>query len=227
MANTITIEDAVARMVNVGEIPVGVSLMEHLAAIAQKAEDDRDDAIEQQLPSKERELLEFCVKANEAKYTLAGILELHIKWELDTPSKISLLKISPDSGNTIQLEMASVADWALVNYGIERFDYEELSNQSRELPTTRSDKRAETIAKEKGLTPTLAKRLYITLALALEELVSSKENTVGFGTADDINVSQIAELLCVRGAFRKNYDTEILKTRIEEAISMKKLFGKN
>jgi len=226
MANTITIEDAVARMVNVGEIPVGVSLMDYLAAIARKAEDDLDDAIEQQLPSKERELLEFRVKANDAKYTLAGSLELHIIRELDTPSKTSLLKISPDSGSTIQLEMASVADWALVNYTIERFDYEELSNQSRELPTTKSDKRAEIIAKE-GLSKTLATRLYITLALALEELVSSKQNPIGFGTADDINVSQIAELLCERAAFRKNYNTEILKTRIEEAIAMKKLYGKN
>jgi len=65
------------------------------------------------------------------------------------------------------------------------------------------------------------------LALALEELVSSKQNPIGFGTADDINVSQIAELLCERAAFRKNYNTEILKTRIEEAIAMKKLYGKN
>ena len=226
MANTITIEDAVARMVNVGKIPMGVSLLDHLDAIVSDAENKLEEAGEQELSSQQIELLGLCVKNNARKYTFAGELLKHIQWELDTPPKTSVLKVSPESGNTKQLELSSVAEWASDNYGIERFDYEELSNQSRELPNNNTEKLAEKVAKE-GLTAVLAKRLYITFALALEELVSSKKNLTGFGTADDINVAQTAESLYARTTNPKNYDIEILKSRIEVAIAMKKMFGKN
>ena len=226
MANTITIEDAVARMVNVGKIPMGVSLLDYLDAIVRDAENKLEEAREQELPHQEVQLLERCINAGTARYTLAGELLKHIQWELETPPKSSVLKVSPESGNTMQLELSSVAEWASVNYGIDRFDYEELSNQNRELPNTNTEKLAEKVAKE-GLTAVLAKRLYITFALALEELVSSKKNPTGFGTADDINVAQTAESLYARTTSPKNYDIEILKSRIEIAIAMKKLFGKN
>ena len=226
MANTITIEDAVARMVNVGKIPMGVSLLDHLDAIVSDAENKLEEAGEQELSSQQIELLGLCVKNNARKYTFAGELLKHIQWELDTPPKTSVLKVSPESGNTKQLELSSVTEWAIDNYGIDRFDYEELSNQSRELPNTNTEKLAEKVAKE-GLTAVLAKRLYITFALALEELVSSKKNPTGFGTADDINVAQTAESLYARTTNPKNYDIEILKSRIEVAIAMKKMFGKN
>ena len=226
MANTITIEDAVARMVNVGKIPMGVSLLDYLDAIVRDAENKLEEAREQELPHQEVQLLERCINAGTARYTLAGELLKHIQWELETPPKSSVLKVSPESGNTMQLELSSVAEWASVNYGIDRFDYEELSNQNRELPNTNTEKLAEKVAKE-GLTAVLAKRLYITFALALEELVSSKKNPTGFGTADDINVAQTAESLYARTTSPKNYDIEILKSRIEVAIAMKKLFGKN
>jgi hypothetical protein len=226
MANTITIEDAVARMVNVGKIPIGVSLLDHLDDIVKIAENKLEIARELGVSNQEVQLLERCINAGTARYTFAGELMNHIKWELDTPPKSSVLKVSPESGNTKQLELSSVTEWASVNYGIDRFDYEELSNQSRELPNTNAEKSAEKVAKE-GLTAVLAKRLYITFALALEELVSSKKNPTGFGTADDINVAQTAESLYARTTSPKNYDIEILKSRIEIAIAMKKLFGKN
>jgi hypothetical protein len=226
MANTITIQDAVARMVNVGKIPMGVSLIKHLDDIVSDAEKKLEIARELGVSNQEVQLLERCINAGTARYTFAGELMKHIEWELDTPPKPSVLKVSSESGNTKQLELSSVAEWARVNYGIERFDYEELSNQSRELPNTNTEKLAEKVAKE-GLTAVLAKRLYITFALALEELVSSKKNPTGFGTADDINVAQTAESLYARTTNPKNYDTEILKSRIEVAIAMKKMFGKN
>jgi hypothetical protein len=226
MANTITIEDAVARMVNVGKIPIGVSLLDHLDDIVKIAENKLEIARELGVSNQEVQLLERCINAGTARYTFAGELMNHIKWELDTPPKSSVLKVSPESGNTKQLELSSVTEWASVNYGIDRFDYEELSNQNRELPNTNTEKLAEKVAKE-GLTAVLAKRLYITFALALEELVSSKKNPTGFGTADDINVAQTAESLYARTTSPKNYDIEILKSRIEVAIAMKKQFGKN
>ena len=151
MANTITIEDAVARMVNVGKIPMGVSLLDYLDAIVNDAENKLEEAREQELPHQEVQLLERCINAGTARYTLAGELLKHIQWELETPPKSSVLKVSPESGNTMQLELSSVAEWASVNYGIDRFDYEELSNQNRELPNTNAEKSAEKVAKD-GLT---------------------------------------------------------------------------
>jgi hypothetical protein len=242
MANTITIEDAVARMVNVGEIPLGVSLIDYLDAMVSDAEDKLDEAKEHKLSSQEIELLELCVKANEVKFTFATLLKQHIEWELATPPKTSVFKISTDSVNIRQLELSSVAEWAFINYGIDRFDYEELSNKSRELPITKSDMLAETIAK-KGLTSKLATRLYISLAYLLEEFVSMKQvNTKLFGSVENINVDSVAEPLRLRalnfkGADPKRsldgeeyaqfYSKESLRSTIEVAIAMKKLFGKN
>lgn len=242
MANTITIEDAVARMVNVGEIPLGVSLIDYLDAMVSAAEDKLDEAKEHKLSSQEIELLELCVKANEVKFTFATLLKQHIEWELATPPKTSIFKISTDSVNIRQLELSSVAEWAFINYGIDRFDYEELSNKSRELPITKSDMLAETIAK-KGLTSKLATRLYISLAYLLEEFVSMKQvNTKLFGSVENINVDSVAEPLRLRalnfkGADPKRsldgeeyaqfYSKESLRSTIEVAIAMKKLFGKN
>jgi hypothetical protein len=205
---------------------MGVSLLDYLDAIVNDAENKLEEAREQELPHQEVQLLERCINAGTARYTFAGELKAHIEWELATPLKTSVLKVSPESGNTEQLELSSVTEWARVHYGIDRFDYEELSNQSRELPNTNAEKSAEKVAKE-GLTAVLAKRLYITFALALEELVASKKNPTGFGTADDINVAQTAESLYARTTNPKNYDIEILKSRIEVAIAMKKQFGKN
>lgn len=242
MANTITIEDAVARMVNVGKIPMGVSLLDYLTAIVRDAENKLEEAREQELPHQEVQLLERCINAGTARYTFAGELMNHIKWELGTPPKSSVLKLSPESGNTMQLELSSVAEWACINYGIDRFDYEELSNQSRELSITRSEKKAEIIAKD-GLSEKLATRLYISLAYLLEEFVSMKQaDTKLFGSVENINVDSLAEPLRLRalnfkGAWLKKsldgeeyakfYSKESFRSTIEVAIAMKKLFGKN
>ena len=242
MANTITIEDAVARMVNVGKIPMGVSLLDHLDAIVSDAENKLEEAGEQELSSQQIELLGLCVKNNARKYTFAGELLKHIQWELDTPPKTSVLKVSPESGNTIQLELSSVTEWASVNYGIDRFDYEELSNQNRELPNTNAETSAEKVAKD-GLSEKLATRLYISLAYLLEEFVSMKQaDTKLFGSVENINVDSLAEPLRLRalnfkGAWLKKsldgeeyakfYSKESFRSTIEVAIAMKKLFGKN
>ena len=242
MANTITIEDAVARMVNVGKIPMGVSLLDYLTAIVRDAENKLEEAREQELPHQEVQLLERCINAGTARYTLAGELLKHIQWELDTPPKSSVLKVSPESGNTMQLELSSVAEWASVNYGIDRFDYEELSNQNRELPNTNAEKSAEKVAKD-GLSKKLATRLYISLAYLLEEFVAMKQtNTKLFGSVENINVDSVAEPLRLRalnfkGADPKKsldgeeyaqfYSKESFRSTIEVAIAMKKLFGKN
>ena len=242
MANTITIEDAVARMVNVGKIPMGVPLLDYLDAIVSDAENKLEEAKEQEVSNQEVQLLERCINAGTARYTFAGELLKHIEWELDTSPKTSVLKVSPESGNTMQLELSSVAEWASVYYGIDRFDYEELSNQSRELPNTNTEKFAEIIAKD-GLSKKLATRLYISLAYLLEEFVAMKQtNTKLFGSVENINVDSVAEPLRLRalnfkGADPKRsldgeeyaqfYSKESLRSTIEVAIAMKKLFGKN
>ena len=242
MANTITIEDAVARMVNVGKIPMGVSLLDHLDDIVKIAENKLEIARELGVSNQEVQLLERCINAGTARYIFAGELMNHIEWELDTPPKSSVLKVSPESGNTKQLELSSVAEWASDNYGIERFDYEELSNQNRELPNTNAETSAEKVVKD-GLSKKLATRLYISLAYLLEEFVAMKQtNTKLFGSVENINVDSVAEPLRLRalnfkGADPKKsldgeeyaqfYSKESFRSTIEVAIAMKKLFGKN
>ena len=226
MAGYITIEDAVARMVNVGIVPIGVSLLDYLNAIVGDAEDKLEEAKQRNLPSQELDLFELCVKANNNRYEFAVRLKQHIEWELETSLTPVILKRAPVPNNTEKLEIRSVVAWAMMHYGIDRFDYEELTSEAQETPVTTSEKEAVKIAK-KGLSSILAQRLYITFALAIEELVSSKKNPVGFGSVDKINVDQTANLLSSRAGITKNFDTEILKNRIEVAIAMKKLYGKN
>ncbi len=242
MANTITIEDAVARMVNMGDIPLGCPLLEYLNQLVTEAEDNYEKAKAQKLSSQELELLDLCVKANTSKYEFATLVMRHIEWELDTPPKTSLLKVSPDTGNTKKLDMASVAEWASFHYLIARFDYEELVNKSREIPITNSEKAAERIAGN-GLNPKSITRLYVSLAYMLEEFIAVKQaNTKHFGTVENINVDSVAEPLRLRAlnfkgaAPKKNveseehaqfYSKESFRSTIEIAIAMKKMFGKN
>ena len=163
---------------------------------------------------------------------------------MDIFSNTTILKRQPNSSGTEKLEINSVAEWASTHYGIDRFDYEELNNESTELPITESERMATKIAEKKiSLTSKVATRLYISLAYLLEEFIHTKQtNSKLFGTVENIKVDSVAELLRLRAlsfkgaAPKKNpeneeyaqfYSKETFRSTIEIAIAMKKLFGKN
>lgn len=244
MANYITIEDAVARMVNVGKIEQGTTLLDHLEQITIDADAWVELDKNLDTPYEEYDFYELCAKGNKLKHQLAELILRHIKWELTTSPNISILKRQPNSSGTEKLEINSVAEWASTHYGIDRFDYEELNNESTELPITESERMATKIAEKKiSLTSKVATRLYISLAYLLEEFIHAKQtNSKLFGTVENIKVDSVAELLRLRAlsfkgaAPKKNpeneeyaqfYSKETFRSTIEIAIAMKKLFGKN
>lgn len=247
MSNAITIEEAVARMVNVSHIPIETDLIEFLNACAGNAENEYDKAKKDGLPDVQLELLQLRINACDLRYKLAKTIKQHMEWELQSPPKIAFLKRSSDTSVLARLELESVAEWADYHYGIGRLDYEELGNAARETPMTGAEKEAIKISEE-GLSPKVIQRLFITFAYLVEAFVDAKKNPVGFGTPDNPIVLQVAETLHQRavefhhGAAKsketeakkniivdkvKNFDIETLKGRIEIARAMKKLFGKN
>lgn len=229
MSNAITIESAVARMVNIESIPSGSNLMDYLDKLATEAEDDYEKAKNEGLKHEELQMLELCVQASDLRYKLAGTLKLHMEWELETASKNAILEPSGDISNEVTVELESVTKWAEFFYGIGRFNFEELNNAARETPTKPTEKRAVEINK-KGLSGALATRLYITFACLLEGFVEAKNDPKEFGTPEKIKVSKVADsLLALVRKFRESdqfYDMETLKDRIEISLAMKKLIGK-
>jgi hypothetical protein len=228
MSNAITIESAVARMVNIESIPAGSNLMDYLDKLASEAEDDYEKAKNDGLNHEELQMLELCVQASDLRYKLAGTLKLHMEWELETASKSAILKPSSDISNEKTVELDSVDQWAKFFYRIGRFNFEELNNAAREKPTNQAEINAIEINK-KGLSGALATRLYITFAYLLEGFVEAKNAPKEFGTPQKIKVSKVADyLLALVRKFRKSdqfYNVEILKDRIEISLAMKRLFG--
>jgi hypothetical protein len=229
LPTSLSIEEAVARMVNIGNLPIGVPLIDFLDQLVANAEDDFNDARNKNLPSDHVHLLERRKMAANARFQLASELKLHMEWELETPNYLSLLKVSDRTSSVTRLELDSVELWARFHYDIYRFDYEELNYANTEKPITTVEKAVKEIDEE-GLKPLVAKRLYVLFAHVLEALVEVKNNPTGFGTSDNMNVSSIAELICQRivnfKGTAKSYDTEIIKGRIETAVEMKKQYGK-
>ena len=239
MSNSITIEEAVARMVNFENIPDGISLIDSLDLCVRIAEDDLDEAKANKLPSKQIDLFKYRVKACNARFELAGYLKLLIEWELDTSLDNSCLKLSPDSSSTTRLEVDSMAEWAGDKFEIGRFGYEELKEEHKELknelqgelPKKAAENEACRIADE-GLSGDLAKQLYNLSAFLLEEYVKIKlEKDKDYGSVDEPNKSKLAEELAQAASTskgeRRGYGKETLKTRIENALAMKELFVKD
>ena len=229
MSNSITIEEAVARMVNVEYIPSGVALIDFLDATVSQAEEKLADAKENNMSSEQIKLLQSRFDAAENRFKLAGELIYQIEWELDRPGYSSLLKKASESSSIVRLEVDSVGDWAAQHYAFGRLDYEELKDTFTEKPVKNAEKEATKIARV-GLTAKLAMRWLILFAHVLEALVEAKKNPTGFGTPENINILQNAESLLDRVVkFKGNekfFDIEIIKSRLETAIAMKKLFGK-
>jgi hypothetical protein len=229
MSNSITIEEAVARMVNVEYIPSGVALIDFLDATVSQAEEKLADAKENNMSSEQIKLLQSRFDAAENRFKLAGELIYQIEWELDRPGYSSLLKKASESSSIVRLEVDSVGDWAAQHYAFGRLDYEELKDTFTEKPVKNAEKEATKIARV-GLTAKLAMRWLILFAHVLEALVEAKKNPTGFGTPENINILQNAESLrCRIVKFKNNekfFDIEIIKSRLETAIAMKKLFGK-
>lgn len=224
MSNSLTIDEAVARMLNIDELPPDVEIVDYLDAIADQADTDLENA---KLKQESTETFEHCLKAAELRYQLAQHYKNHLLAELDRPSGTSLIKKSDKSSRIPHIELKSLEEWASRYYCIGRLDYEELKDRMLKKPITNKEIKAAKIAKT-NLPGNGAKRLYILFAHSLALYVKAAQNKIGLGTPDAINVSQVAETLRQSVLEHSGNDTkfsvETIKTEIEIAIAMKNLF---
>jgi hypothetical protein len=116
--SSITIEEAVARMVNMDYIPTGFALHDMTAAFLEEAEVDYEDAKIERLPEHQVVALRLRMDACRARHFLTQMLLESLQHEVKNP-KESLIKLSGDSSSICRLKLESVAEWASDRYGIE------------------------------------------------------------------------------------------------------------
>lgn len=117
LPSSVTIEEAVARMVNMDDIPEGFTLLDMLDAFREKASVELDN-------SPYDEDLRNRLDTSTHRYTLAKSLIHEIESELKSGNS-NLLKPSDDSSSVTRLTLSSVSDWSSDRYGIGLPDWEE------------------------------------------------------------------------------------------------------
>lgn len=138
---SITLEEAVARMVNMDYIPTGFTLLEMTAAFEQEAEIEYANARSGYLPDGETgplsadllERLRIRLEVCEARNSLAHSLTDAIRRELADPEG-SLVSLSNDPSMGQRLTLESLFDWASDRFGVGipewlHAHYQEMSTQ--------------------------------------------------------------------------------------------------
>lgn len=253
MSLSITIDDAIARIINVDHIPKEFKdILDYLSDIVSKIETELEEA-EQKEFDKNIEIndqgvgiikpefvnktpnnivmLKIRLETAQFRFQYAGKLRQDIDWEIENNLDNSILKIADNNSGALRLDLKSVIDWAKQNHAIGRFNYEELSFEAKSETEDSDAKKLAIDYSNDGLKKNNAKRYLITLAYVLEELVATKNNPKEYGTAEKINVNRIAEELCQRIVnFRnntENYELRMMSNRIRIALAMKSHFGKH
>lgn len=113
----ITIDEAIARMINMDYIPEGFTLEEMLRAFREEAEAEYEKGLSERLPDKQIELLELRLDACTSRYKLYVSLKEDLENEVNNPEQ-SDITISQDSSGVIQLTPDSVFYWSAIKYGI-------------------------------------------------------------------------------------------------------------
>jgi hypothetical protein len=115
--SSVTIEEAVARMVNMDYIPDGCTLLEMTEAFLQEAEADVDEARTEGRPSHVRLRLEERLKACRFRHELAETLLADIEAELRAGGSTQLVRADDGAPGT-RLTTESVWEWSGDRYGI-------------------------------------------------------------------------------------------------------------
>jgi hypothetical protein len=254
MSLSITIDDAIARIINIDHIPMEFNdILEYLDNIALKVETEIEEATQQEFDknieideqgigiikvpesvnkdSNTIEMLKIRLETANFRFQYAEKLRQDINWEIENNLENSILKIADNNAGALRLDLKSVIDWAKQNHAIGRFNYEELSFEAKSETEDNTYLNQAIDHSNRGLSGLLTKRFLITFAYTIEELVQIKNNTKEYGTAENINVSKVAadllqRIINFRGE-EKNYDLRSLRNRIEIALAMKSHFGEH
>lgn len=252
MPPSISIDDLIARILNVGKIPSNFEnivdyLAKHAYSIEEKLENANDIVFDQnsfinkdgnielnsdsyrQSTTHEIEMLNNQLYLANYRHKCAYRLQEDILWEIENLENTILKVVHKDSG-ALHLDLRSAAKWAEKNHAIARFSFEELAFDSNSINEYTPAENEAIIIEKNGLTKLQAKRYLITFALAIEELVASKKDPKKYGSPDDINLSAVADDLCTRfitdfGDDSKSYEDRTVRNRIKNALAMKKVFG--
>lgn len=117
-SSVVTIEEAVAQMVNLAYIPTGLTLLEMLAAFQEEAEVEYHNARFELLPVAQLATLKIRVDACTARHTLAQLLMAHLCKEVASHES-SIVIVPNETSVEPSIDFASVSDWASDQYGIE------------------------------------------------------------------------------------------------------------
>jgi hypothetical protein len=109
--SSITVEEAVAYMVNMDYIPAGLTLLEMLEAFSEEAEVEYENARINRVILKTR--MESCI----SRYNLAELLMESLQHEVDHPEN-SMIVLADESSGKPRVTFDSVSEWAAYKYGI-------------------------------------------------------------------------------------------------------------
>lgn len=208
MNTSITVEEAVALMVNLDYIPVGYTLLEMTAAFIEQAEVDYENAQLDCLP----ETYVDSLKLHQARHTMAKCLLAQIESELRHPAD-SLLSISSDSFSVTRLTFDSVVYWASENHGIK------ISSKHTNTPPKESSSQRK------------LDNVSVTFAFLLEEFVNKTQNIKFKHSDGKLNCFAIAEHIAgvVSNNLPKdkkpiNQDVQTIRKFISNAIKAKERY---
>ena len=117
LPSSVTIEEAVARMVNLDYIPTGFTLLEMTAAFEEEAETDYENARTDRLPEDQIASFKLHMDSCKARHALAQLLMDSLHYEVKNREG-SMIVLADDTSSQQRLTLESVSDWASEKYGI-------------------------------------------------------------------------------------------------------------
>jgi hypothetical protein len=114
---SVTVEEAVAYMVNMDYIPTDFTLLEMLEAFSKEAEAEYENAFIDQLPVDQIKALKTRADSCNSRYNLAFLLLESLQYEIGHPEN-SLIVLAEESSSKRRLTFESLSDWAADKYGI-------------------------------------------------------------------------------------------------------------
>lgn len=116
MVSSVTIEEAVALLINLDYIPTGFTLLDMTAAFLEEAEVNHHNATVNHLPASEIAALQIRMDACAARHSLAQSLTSALRNEIGNPDSV-IVALNDNSSIDPQLTVESVSIWAS-NFGI-------------------------------------------------------------------------------------------------------------
>lgn len=132
-AGFLTVEQAVARLINFDYIPEGFTLLDMTASFWEDAEGTYESAQSDGLATEERELIACWANSCEARHKLAESLMQSLQKGMDSSeSDLDITRDKPTGQTRVSIE--SVREWAAFRFGIQMSNLGEDATTAAEIP---------------------------------------------------------------------------------------------